>query len=178
MSSEVVVDASRWYAIHTHPRQEDRAESNLRSWGLECFYPQIKKRAYNSYTGAPTDVRSALFPRYIFSRFSASNLLHKVRYTRGVNSVVSLGHAPTPIDDQIIEFIKQQVGEDGFVKIGEELKAGDLVVVKDGPLKSLTGILERKMKASDRVVILLTIINYQGHVQVEREFVERVNQLN
>jgi hypothetical protein len=34
MSEATIEDTSRWYVIHTHPKQEDRASSNLRVLGI------------------------------------------------------------------------------------------------------------------------------------------------
>jgi len=169
------VDNSRWYAIHTHPKQEDRANSNLMAWNVETFSPKIKTRYSNPYTGLPTFLSKPLFPRYIFARFESDRLLSKVLFTRGVHSVVSFGGIPAEVNHEVISFIQSQVSEDGFVKVGEDFNTGDQVVIKDGPLKSLTGVFERQVKGSDRVLILLSTIQYQGSVVVEREHIGKVS---
>lgn len=169
------VDNSRWYAIHTHPKQEDRASSNLIAWNVETFSPKIKTKHSNPYTGLPTYLSKPLFPSYIFACFEADRLLSKILFTRGVQSVVSFGGVPAQINHEIISFIQSQVAEDGFVKVGEDLKTGDQVVIKDGPLRSLTGVFERQVKGSDRVLILLSTIQYQGSVVVDREHVGKIN---
>ncbi|MGH9897620.1 MAG: transcription termination/antitermination protein NusG [Pyrinomonadaceae bacterium] len=175
MSNEKACDSLWWYAIYTHPMQEDRAASNLQSWQVETFSPKLKESRYNQYTGKPTYLSKPLFPRYIFARFKASHLLHKIRFTRGVHSVVSSGDDPTPISDEVVTFIQSQIGEDGFARIGEELKPGDRVIIKNGSLKSLTGIFEREMKATHRVMILLTAVNYQGHILIEKGLVSKIS---
>lgn len=164
-----------WYAIHTNPKQEERAESNLEAWGIKTFNPRIRECRPNPFTGAPVYTSRPLFPRYIFAHFDLTTMLHKVRFTRGVHDVVSFGNTPIPVDAEVIRIIQSRIGEDGFVVIGDDLKAGDPVVIKDGPFKSLTGLFERKMKASDRVMVLLTVVNYQGRVEVERYLVEKVS---
>lgn len=174
MKSGKLIDAVRWYVIHTHPRQEDRAERNLRSEGLETLLPKLRERRYNQYTGEPTQIIKPLFPRYLFARFNASELLHKVSYTRGVHCVVAFGGRPTPLESDIIALIQSRIGADGFVRIGEELKPGDQILVRDGPLKNFIGIFEREMKGSDRVMILLTTIGYQAHVMIERDLLQRL----
>lgn len=164
-----------WYAIHTKPKQEDRAESNLRSWGIETFAPRVKKRPHASNAGEKACTISPLFPRYIFARFDAERLLHKVNFTRGVDNVVSFGGEAAPVDDEIIEFIRSQAAEDGLIRLGEELRYGDAVKIKDGPFNSLTGIFQRGTKESERVMILLTAVKYQGCVLVDRAAVEKVD---
>lgn len=173
MSSEMAVDIPRWYAIHTKPKEEERADNNLRAWSIETLCPKIKERHYNQYTGKPTSLIKPLFPRYLFALFDASKLLHKVHYTRGVRSIVSFGGSPISIDNEVISIVKSQIHEDGFVRIGKELKIGDRVVVKTGPFKSLEGIFEREMQETDRVMILLTTISFQGRMVIERGLIEK-----
>lgn len=58
--------------------------------------------------------------------------------------------------------IKSRVGEDGFVQFDEELKRGDKVVIRDGPLTNLVGVFDRELEDGNRVLMLLTAISYQG----------------
>jgi transcriptional antiterminator RfaH len=167
--TELLPENLHWYALHTHPKQEVRADENLRSWNVETFTPKLRTRRSNPAGRTPITFTKPLFPRYIFARFKATEYLHKVRFTRGVASVVGIGNIPTPIDDQVIEIIKSRTDADSIVKIGDGLTVGSEVVICEGPLKGLTGIFERKMKDSDRVMILLNTVSYQSHIVVERQ---------
>lgn len=162
-----------WYAIHTHPKEEDRATNNLVAWNVEAFNPKIKERRLNPFTGVATYEKKPLFPRYIFARFDVSTLLSKICFTRGVKRVVSFGEGPVPVEDEIINFIKDRAGKDGLIHVGEELKSGDLVTVNDGLLGELSGIFEREIKGTDRVKILLNAINYQASIVVRKEHVKK-----
>ena len=162
-----------WYAIHTHPKEEDRAANNLIAWNVETFNPKIRDRRLNPFTGAATYEKKPLFPRYIFARFDAGVLLSKICFTRGVRSVVGFGNGPVPVEDEIINFIKQRTGEDGLIQLGEELKRGDLVTVKNGLLGELSGIFEREIKGTDRVKILLSAINYQASIVIPKDLVQK-----
>jgi transcriptional antiterminator RfaH len=175
MSSKTTDGTIHWYAIQTKPKQEERADSNLRAWGVETFFPKVKERRYSPYTKEPTFIIKALFPRYIFARFNANKLINKVRFTRGVQSVVSFGDSPTPVDDEIIFIIKSQIRGDGFIRIGEEFKLGDKVIVKNGPLRNFIGIFEQKIKDTDRVSILLDSVSYQARVVIERERLKKIS---
>ncbi len=135
----------RWYAIYTKPNEEDRVGYNLMAWQVETFTPQLLKRRYNKFTGTHQNVAKPLFPRYIFARFRADQMLHKVCFTRGVQSVVSFGGKPASIDDEIIEMIRSRIGPDGFVRTSEELRPGDKVVIREGPLKKL----RRRVRGQD-----------------------------
>jgi transcriptional antiterminator RfaH len=170
-----VSDRPEWYAICTNPQQEDRACSNLRAWGVECFNPKIKESRRNHFTGIAEVVSKPLFPRYIFSRFELNGAFHKISFTRGVHRVVSFDGRPTPIDEEVIALIQSRVGSDGFVKIGENLKPGDVVRVKDGPWKALTGVVEREVKTNERITLLLESIRYQSRLTIESHWVEKIS---
>jgi len=173
MSSTEANIAPPWYAIYTNPKQEERADSNLRSWSVETFFPKIKVRRHNQFSGKAF-ITKPLFPRYVFARFDVNNLLSKVRFTRGVQSVVSLGDGPTPVDEKIINLIQSNVGQDGFISTAEEFKYGDEVIIQEGPLRNIVGIFQRGIKSSDRVMILLTTITYQSSIIIGRDGVKKI----
>jgi transcriptional antiterminator RfaH len=170
-----IIDRPNWFALCTKPKQEDRACSNLESWGIECFNPKIKEPQRNSFTGIRTFITKPLFSRYIFCRFIASTLLHKISFTRGVHRVVSFDGKPVPIDDDVIAFFKSRTDKNGFLDIGESLKPGDRIRIKSGPWQELVGVVERDLTASERVLILMTSINYQGRLTVDRDMVEKLS---
>ena len=94
-----------WYAIHTKPREEDRALSNLMAWHVETFAPKIRQSQRSQLKGKPAYSVRPLFPNYIFARFQLINL-HKIRFTRGVQNVVGFGGQVAPVDDAAIELIR------------------------------------------------------------------------
>jgi transcriptional antiterminator RfaH len=171
----ISVEEPRWYALQTHALQEERAAENLNAWGVETFAPKYKERRSNPYTGRPVYFTRSLFPRYMFARFDAGRMLRKVWFTRGVSKVIGFGDGPSPVEDEIIELIRSRVGKEGFVQFNEDLKRGDKVVIRDGPLANLEGIFERNVEDGDRVLMLLTAISYQGHVTVERELLKKIS---
>lgn len=175
MSYEQALDNICWYLIHTNPKQEDRASKNLQAWGVETFAAQVKERRFNKYTGAVSYVIKPLFPRYIFARFRINDLYHKVRFTRGVHSIVSFGDVPTPVDERILNIIRMRMGSDGFIKLTEDLKPGDEVLIIQGPFRSLTALFEREVKGADRVVILLDAVKYQAHIEISRGLLRKVS---
>jgi len=167
-------DVLRWYVVKTQPKQEVRAECNLRVWGINTFLPKATERYTNTLTGVSSNVIRPLFPRYLFAQFQVPHSLRRVCFTRGVHSVVSFGTGPTSIDDEIIELIQLRVGEDGLVRLDEDLNEGDQVMINGGPLQHLTGVFQHDIKGTDRVAILLTAISYQGRVIIERDLVKKI----
>jgi transcriptional antiterminator RfaH len=166
-------DIPRWYALQTKPKEEDCADANLKSWGVETFAPKVKAGRPSAARARAAGQGRHLFPQYIFARFELTQAFHKIRFTRGVDKVVSFGGAPAPVDDEIIELIRSQEGADGFIEIRERFEAGEQVTIKDGPLKNLAGCFTREMDDFSRVEILLTAISYQGRAIVERESIKK-----
>jgi transcriptional antiterminator RfaH len=172
---EYFIDSPNWFAVCTNPKQEDRACSNLESWGVEVFNPKIKTCQRNSFTGVTTFIPKPLFSRYIFSRFRARTLLHQINFTRGVHRVLSFNGKPVPIDDAVIACFKSRVDKNGFLGIGEPVKSGDQIRIKGGPWRELVGVVERDLTASERVLVLLTSISYQGRLTIDKELVEKIS---
>jgi transcriptional antiterminator RfaH len=168
-------DTSQWYVVHTNAKQEERADSNLRAWGIETLNPKLKSRRFNEFTGAPTVTTKPLFPRYLFAKFNARQQLAKISYTRGVHYVVTFGGFPVSVDEDIIQIVKDRVDPSGFVKLGDDLKQGDRVVIKAGPLREFEGIFERKLKDNERITVLLTTISFQGRLVINKDLIEKVN---
>src|SRR5205814_1447853 len=110
--------------------------SNLGVWHVETFHPLMKVRSRPKSFGISRSIIKPLFNGYVFARFRADTMLHDICYTRGVHSVVSFGRNPSYIDDEIIAMFKSQVREDGLVRIGDELKVGEKVFIKEGPFKN------------------------------------------
>jgi transcriptional antiterminator RfaH len=141
---------------------------------VECFNPKIKECRRNPFTGIATFIAKPLFSRYIFSRFIARTLLHQISFTRGVHRVVGFNGKPVPIDDNVIDFFKSRMDKNGFLEI-EPLKPGDKIRIKSGPWQELVGVVERDLTASERVVILMTSINFQGRLTVDKDLVEKLS---
>jgi transcriptional antiterminator RfaH len=174
--SIAIGDTLSWYVVHTHPKQEERTSTNLQACGIETLTPKLRVNKYNEFTGKLSRLVKPLFPSYIFARFIYNEVFHKVRFSRGVHSLVGFNNKPSPLDDEIVGLIRSRIGADGFVKAFEELKPGDEVIIKDGRFQNFYGIFEREMEDADRVRILLSTVSFQAHVVVERVLVNKVAQ--
>jgi transcriptional antiterminator RfaH len=172
-SIHLSMSGPRWYVIHTRPRQEDRADRNLRAWNVPTLSPKLRCRHARPH-GAVIERIEPLFPQYIFAQFIESELLHKVRFTRGVRAVVEFGGGPVPVDDEVMALLRSRIGEDGFVAAGREFRRGDPVVIEGGPLRDLIGVFECDVNASHRVKILLTTVSCRAHLEIDRDLLTRI----
>ena len=160
----------QWYAVYTKPKSEDAVAGSLENAGIEVFNPRLKQKKYMQ--GAYRNKISPLFPCYVFVKFEPETTSHMIKYTRGVKRVVG-GDFPWPVSDEVIDLIRNQE-EDGIIAIKPpQLKYGDSVAINDGPLSGLRGIFEKELSGQERVVLLLSSIEYQARVVVERAFLSK-----
>jgi transcriptional antiterminator RfaH len=173
MSITALKNDTAWYAVRTKPTEEDRAALNLTSWQVPIFAPMLKEHRTSGY-GSPY-VTKPLFANYIFACFNVDRQLHKINYTRGVQNVVSFGGHPIPVDDKVIDLIRERIGDDGFVHTDENLKPGDRVRINSGPFQDLRGVFKQSTRDKERVKILLDAMKFQSHLLINRELVEKVS---
>ena len=142
---------------------------------METLHAKLRTRRYNEFTGVPSFLTKPQFPRYIFAKFNARQQLAKICFTRGVHNVVSFGGQPASVDENIIQIVYDRIDKNGFVKVGEDLKRGDKVIIRGGPLRDFVGVFEQELKDRDRISVLLTTIRYQGRLVVSKHLLEKIS---
>lgn len=160
-----------WYAVYTKPRQEDAVADKLSTAGIEVFNPKLREK--KTIKRRLCEVIGPLFPCYLFVRFDIDSNYRLVKYTRGVRSLVG-GNNPIPVGEDIIETIKSRMNGGIAVMQIPHLNPGDRIVVREGPLKDLSGIFERELSGIGRVSILINAISYQARVVIEKELLKKV----
>jgi transcriptional antiterminator RfaH len=145
-----------WYLIHTKPRQEALALTNLSRQGFECYMPMLRLQKIRQRKTAM--VAEPMFPRYLFIRLDTSGSGQSwspIRSTLGVNQLVRFGGQPAKVDGILIDLIRSR--EQGTH--GQPLfTAGDNVTVADGPFAGLEAIYQNT-DAESRSMILLNILS-------------------
>jgi transcriptional antiterminator RfaH len=150
----------RWYVINTRPKKEGQVERLFGEAGFTIYCPKYarEKRVV------------PFFPGYAFLRFEFPGQFRTVKYTRGVKRVVGNDDGPVPIPEEIVDGLKarEREGLVVFERYGEEPAVGDEIEVVEGPLKGLKGIFRKEIGDSDRVMILLNYVSYQGMLLIEK----------
>jgi len=148
-----------WYAIYTKPKKEDSVAFQLQNIGIEVLNPKLKLKKYKN--NRFLDVIETLFPCYLFAHFEKDKYSHLIAYTRGVRYIVGK-NSPVLVHDEVIDSIKEGMEEDNIIVIKpQQFKEGDKVSIKEGPLKEFCGIFEREIRGPERVMILLSTLNYR-----------------
>jgi transcriptional antiterminator RfaH len=145
-----------WHLIHTKPRQEALALTNLSRQGFECYMPMLRLQKIRQRKTAM--VAEPMFPRYLFIRLDTSGSGQSwspIRSTLGVNQLVRFGGQPAKVDGQLIDLIRSR--EQG-TQAQALFSAGDNVTVADGPFAGLEAIYQNT-DAESRSMILLNILS-------------------
>jgi transcriptional antiterminator RfaH len=151
-----------WYAVLTKPRNEEAAQFHLNSKGIEVFFPKLLIPVANKFGRCTVP----LFPNYLFVRIDAlSTQYSQVTWCRGVRRLVSFGGIPSVVDDDVVNFMRDQSDAQGLIVAKSNLKIGDEVQIIKGPFKGLVGIIQQPPDTKSRVRVLMGILS--RHVQVE-----------
>ncbi len=156
-----------WYAIQTRTRRERSTATLLIGKGYEIFLPTyVSRRLLSSRTG---EVRSPLFPGYLFSRFDVHKRL-PVLLTPGVIGVVGQGRVPITVPLSEISAIQSLVSSGGPVEPWPYLECGKRVQIGDHALRGLEGILIGH-KGNHRVVVSVTLLRRSVALEIHRSCV-------
>ncbi len=162
-----------WYAIHTRPKQELRAEANLNLFSIQTFYPQIHQ-SQGEGGAVPSNATKPLFPGYLFARFNLEASLHNVIFTRGIHDVVRFGNCASEIDDDVITMIQsRREEEDSCIRMGNAPSIGDKVQIKSGLFANFIGIFSEEISGAQRVVILHEAMNHRNRIIVDKAVIEK-----
>ena len=152
----------RWYLIQTKPRQEARAEENLRRQCFDCYRPQKKSDSSTGKTEEP------LFPGYLFIRLDRHlDNWYPIRSTRGVARVVSFGGEPTPVRDELIEQLRQRLTTSAIKKT--QFQPGERVQLHGGSFNELEAIFVSS-DGGERSVILLNLLQREQKIRVPTRY--------
>jgi transcription antitermination factor NusG len=155
-----------WYAVYTKPKREASVAFQLQNIGIEVLNPKLRSRRYRR--NRFIEVIEPLFSCYIFANFEKDNYFHLITYTRGVRYIVGKKN-PVIVPVEVIKAIKESMGEDNIIVVKPRtFKKGDRVIIREGPFKDFCGIFEREIKSCERVMLLLSTLNYK--IELERCF--------
>lgn len=154
--SPVDEGGARWYLVQSRPRQEKRAELNLRNQNYRTYAPSwCVERVYRSKRVERTE---ALFPGYLFVQLRRLvDDFRPIASTRGVLRLVSFGEEPLPVDETVIELIRRRVGDN---KVRAAFETGEGVEILEGPYRGLEAIFH-SFDGRERGVLLLSFMQQQ-----------------
>lgn len=153
-----------WYLVHTKPRQEDVALTNLERQGYECYLPQMRiERIRRRKAEVATE---PMFPRYLFIRLDSSDQgksWSPIRSTLGVSQLVHFGARAAKVDNALVDLLRQR---EQAMPLDAMFHNGDSVVITDGPFAGIEAIYQTA-DADRRAFILLEILSKPVSMQID-----------
>ena len=154
---------AQWFAAYTHSCQEKRVAQHLSTRRIEFFLP-VHRNTSHWRNGLHVQIEKPLFPGYVFVKIDRTERT-RVLELHGVHSIVGMGREPTPLPYDEIETLRS-----GTHLINAEphpfLRTGEKVLIRNGPLKGMTGVVVRQ-KNTVRVVLTLELIMKAISVEVD-----------
>ena len=161
-------DELAWYCVHTKPKSEHIAAAHLKQLPeVEVYCPRI--RFQRATKRGKVWFVEALFPSYLFARFTPKQMFRAVSHAAGVIRILRFGSRLATLPDESLEAIKEQVGEDQIKEIDDSVAVGDSVKVVEGPMAGLTGIVTHLLSGEHRVKVLLEFLGRENLVEVKVE---------
>jgi transcription elongation factor/antiterminator RfaH len=166
-----VITTPSWYVISTKVRREEFAVDQLARRDVETFLPRILESARIT----PKPVVAPLFPGYLFVHIDLEEQYFDVVWTPGVRKFIGFGPLPSPVGDDVVDFLRARMGQEGILRPVSSFKEGDVVRVKRGPLEGLVGIIENPGCGRGRVRVLMELLRRQTRVEVPEHIIERIS---
>jgi transcription antitermination factor NusG len=167
-SSEI--DTSSWFVVCAKPKQEFIAEQSLKSLGANTYLPLCLKRIKKDKERI--EIITPLFGGYLFAQFSVIELFHKVRYSRGIKSVLGNNECLWTISDKKIADIRGRENN-GLVTLQSResnFKSGDKILIDEGAFDGWEGVFYEELPDSERAVILLTNVSFSSKLVVLKRY--------
>ncbi|WP_176330039.1 transcription/translation regulatory transformer protein RfaH [Oceanospirillum sanctuarii] len=163
-----------WFLFTCKPREDNRAELNLKNQGYTCYRPVIQVQKKRN--GKQVLVEESLFPRYIFVQLpDGVGNWRSLLATRGIANVVRFGELPTAIPQALIDEIKANETQLKQTETPVKgLKAGDKVRITSGPFEFLEAIYKQS-KGEDRVLVLLNILQQPQLIELTPDQIDKAD---
>jgi transcription termination/antitermination protein NusG len=173
-------EEGQWYVVHTYSGHEAKVKKNLES-RIETMDMSEKifevivptEEEIEIHNGQRRTVNKKVYPGYVLVKMRMDDdSWYVVRNTPGVTSFVGMGTKPTPLrDDEVITIKQQMTAEAPRVKLS--LAVGDNVRIVDGPFQDFEGKIDEVNQDRGRVKVLVSMFGRETAVELDFLQVDR-----
>ena len=150
-----------WYVMHSKPQKEQWLYKQLKALEIETYYPCLQNRNEKFYSCSV----KPYFPGYLFVNVdlevTGTSLL---QWIPGSLGLVAFGGEPARVSDCLLQRIRCRVDEINSTQnnVINSFKPGDEVVIHSGPFAGYDAIFCNRLRGSERVQVLLKVLQEQG----------------
>ena len=172
-----------WYIVHTYSGFEERVRETLlqraEALGMAESFGDIripKETVVEYKNGKKREVERKFFPGYILVEMEMSDpAWHVVRNTPKVTGFVGTGKKPTPLSQEEVNSILEQVtSTKEKPKPKYVFDKGEPVKIIDGPFSNFTGVVEDVNLDRNTLKVMVTIFGRQTPVELDFSQVQKV----
>lgn len=160
-------DSLEWFCLRTQTKREHIAAAILsKIENVEVFCPRISQ-IKKTRTGKKRFVE-AMFPSYIFAKFSLKDNYRRVIHTPGVSKLVHQGERKA-LPEQLVSELKASLPNGIIEAPDRSIEPGATIEFITGSLKGLNGQVLAQLPSSERIQILLEFLGREITVTVSAD---------
>jgi transcriptional antiterminator RfaH len=145
----------RWYVVQSKPREDGRALERLERQGLSCYRPTLRLEKLRQ--GRKVAIQESRLPGYLFVQLDDVNdNWYPIRSTRRVIEILRFNEHPLPIEDEIVEMIRERVASTELRV--PYLEPGERVLIFDGCFAGVETIFVAN-DGDERVMLLMNVLH-------------------
>lgn len=153
-----------WYVLRVRANREKSVAAFLRAKGLIEFLPLYGTS--RRWADRTKQLEVPLFPGYVFCRFDAEYRLPILK-TPHVMHVVGAAGFPEPVDESEISALQRVVASGLLLQPWPFLKLGQRIVIQEGPLRNVEGILT-DIKGTRNLIVSISLLQRSVAVCMDR----------
>ncbi len=163
---------AKWYVAHTYSGYENKVKTNLEkiveNRGISDKIVDVKvpvEIVTEIDNGKEKQVENKIFPSYVLVKMIMTDeTWHVVRNISGVTGFVGPGSKPIPLTDEEVAALGV---EENTPKIAISFKAGDTVVITEGPLEGSRGVVQEISDTLDKVTVLANMFGRETPFELD-----------
>jgi transcription antitermination factor NusG len=147
-----------WFVLYSHPNKENFLFKQLENHGITVYYPRIPAYPVNPRAHK----MKPYFPGYMFVQLYSieqeTAIFRWMPYSKGL---LNIGGEPAIVEDAFITLLRKHVNNiiSSGGEIIQKMKSGDPIIINAGPFSQYSGIFDYRIEGSERVRVLLKMIN-------------------
>ena len=108
----------------------------------------------------------AMFPGYLFARFSYPTQRRAVESSHGIRGIVRFGDRLATLPEDTVLALQSHAGADEVVTIDSSLKVGQPVHIIEGPFRGLEVVITQMLPTKERIRVLLDFLGRSIEIDV------------
>ncbi|MDP2362389.1 MAG: UpxY family transcription antiterminator [Ignavibacteria bacterium] len=166
-------DSKNWYALRTKPRQEFKAELQLKNLDIEYYLPVFVKK--KKWSDRVKEINEPVIRGYIFIKSNESERLKALEQISISKCLFDQGK-PAVIPEWQIENLMRMLKVKSDFFVYEGLVAGTKVEIVQGPFTGVIGVIQSKADKK-MFAVSIELLNRTVIAHLPKDSVEAINVL-